>query len=374
MSYREAVIYTRVSTKKQEEKGKSLRSQKDQCKEWIRVHYPMLERKTAIYSDTGSAWKGREQSLLPGLQTIVDCCEWTVIVIDRVDRLLRNVEAAKIILPELKRKNNRIVFVAEELEYYEYSKKDVYLAIMEAIKQGQCESQKMSIVQKRRHQQKKEKERNLRAEEWKRNHEIIAHPERLPEIVQRYEELIEVKDIKSEELIEVKDIKPDRLIEVKDIKSEEKSLFAQEIYRPPRFQESKCIQKSPVYRLTSPSGRLINQETPLQEIKLINSSPPQNLSNQWPPQILIDNHFDDRLFSKKAKIKHLIQTCSEGKYDVATLNQHLLQLSSVAFSLQVEEVPTSWDGMAALLNLFEICWVPEIPKGEWTAEKAKAFN
>jgi DNA invertase Pin-like site-specific DNA recombinase len=362
-----------VSTKHQEETGDSLRSQKDECKKWIRIHYPMLERKTKIYSDTGSAWKGREHALLPNLQTIVDCCECALIVIDRVDRLLRNVEAAKIILPELKRKNNRIVFVLEQLEYYEYSKKDVYLAIMKAVEQGQGESQKMSKIQKRRHQQKKEKERIFRAEEWKRNHEIITHPERLPEMVQRCEEPIEVKNIKSDRLIEVKDIKPDRLIEVKDIKSEEKSLFAQEIYRPPRFQESKCIQKSPVYRLTSPSGRLINQETPLQEIKLINSSPPQNLSNQWPPQILIDNHFDDRLFSKKEKIKRLIQSCSEGRCTIEILNQHLLQLSSVAFSLQVEEVPTSWDGMATLLNLFEICWVPEIPKGEWTAEKAKAF-
>lgn len=359
MSYREAVIYTRVSTKKQEEKGKSLRSQKDQCKEWIRVHYPMLERKTAIYSDTGSAWKGREQALLPKLQTIVDNCEWTVIVIDRVDRLLRNVKAAEIILPMLKNKNNRIVFVLEQLEYHQYSKKDIYQAIIKAVEQGQGESQKMSILQKRNHQMKKQKERNLRAEEWKKNHEIITHPERPSTMVQD----------KVQELNEVKDIKPDldRLIEVKDIKSEEKSLFAQEIYRPPKFQESKCAQKSPVYRL-------INQEIAPQEIKLINSSPPQNSLNQWPPQLLIDNYFDDRLFSKKAKIKHLIQTCSEGKYDVATLNQHLLQLSSIAFNLQIEEVPTSWDGMAALLNLFEICWVPEIPKGEWTAEKAKAFN
>ncbi len=327
MTYRKAIIYRRVSTAAQLN-GNALLTQQLQCEEWIQARYPELEIKTR--TDVGSGWnknKREPYQLLEKMQNIVDSCTKTLIVIYCIDRFLRDVKTAEEILPKLKENKNRIVFLLENLDYHNFSGKDVYLKIIRGVESAQTESDVKSKRMKDAWKTKcmLENSPELEDEEWKLEYDSESESD-----------------------------------------DENKSALNRRKIEPVKVQETKLVQ-APAYRLANrPQASIQPPQASIQ--------PPQASIYQWPPQLLIDNHFDDPLFSKKEKIKRLIQTCSEGRYTIKSLNQHLLQLSSVAFSLQVEEVPTSWDGMATLLNLFEICWVPEIPKGEWTAEKAKAFN
>ena len=342
MQYRKAIIYRRISSKGQL-KLKSLTTQERVCRDWIESNYPYLP--IEIYEDIGSGWnknKQKEYELGQDLQKIVDFCQWTVIVIYRIDRFLRDVKTAEKILPILKKNNNRIVFVKENFEYHQYSEKNVYLEIIEGIKRGEMFSTQHSECMKDAWETKRIEKANpeLEDEEWKLEYDSESEDENKSAFNRRKIEALKVQE----------ENKRDQEILKSRQRELEERLFRAELKKKPIAVP--CFKD------------IFEKISTLTDCK----------SHSFLSRELIDNYFDDRLFSKKAKIKHLIQTCSEGKYDVATLNQHLLQLSSVAFSLQVEEVPTSWDGMAALLNLFEICWVPEIPKGEWTAEKAKAFN
>jgi predicted site-specific integrase-resolvase len=107
------VIYVRVSTEAQSEKGSSLESQEDACRQYCKDHNIVV---TGVYSDVFSGAKLWERPGLTQLRDMVKARSIDVMVVYALDRLSREQHHQGMIFSETERYGVKLASVTEDLD------------------------------------------------------------------------------------------------------------------------------------------------------------------------------------------------------------------------------------------------------------------
>jgi len=108
-----AVIYTRVSTNKQEEDGTSLTTQDERCRAYAADRGWQV---SGIYSDTSTGAQYRERPGLSALRELLRSGSVDVVLAYALDRLSRNQAHVYILAEEIEQHSSRLALVTEDFE------------------------------------------------------------------------------------------------------------------------------------------------------------------------------------------------------------------------------------------------------------------
>lgn len=143
MNLNRVLIYTRVSSQKQNHPGKvSLEVQRELCLNWAEEHFPDLPISTGR-KDVGSAFG----SFLPKTKKFFSKLSNKVIVCKSIDRFSRCYTEGKKMLELLRDNENRVVFVENKLEYDFTSSTETWKKVLIGLYAAELSSRQNSNMQ-----------------------------------------------------------------------------------------------------------------------------------------------------------------------------------------------------------------------------------